>query len=353
MNTDSFALVLTDSTRVAAESIVGQTLSDVACTRVIDAVPVHVDACAGIAGFPIHEESDPDELVRKCIQAQRVARESDRPWRVYDREHDEGQQVALALLGDLRPALDRNELELHYQPKVAIPTGQVVGFEALIRWRHPARGMVPPGLFIPGAEQTGLIHPLTRWVLESALNQLRTWQQDGIATSIAVNLSGRNLMDPAFLGWASELIAEYDLPPGSVEFELTENSLFTDAKSIVDELASLREAGIGLAIDDFGTGYSSLSYLEQLPVTALKIDQSFVKKLENRDGTAATIVRSSIQLAQSLGIRSIAEGVETPVMAGILKELNCDQLQGYHLARPMPAGAAADWWKANRGIWAS
>lgn len=351
LSTDCFALLFSDTTRTNAEAILERTLRALARPRIIDSVPVHVDACAGLAVVPLHEPSDPEELIRKCIQAQRVARETDRLWRAYDRERDEAQQQALAMLGDLRPALDRGELELHYQPKVNIPTGDVTSFEALIRWRHPQRGMVPPGMFIPGAEQTGLIHPLTRWVLETALNQLQQWQKQGISTKVAVNLSGRNLMDAAFLGWAIALIDEYGLPPGSVEFELTENSLFSDAKGMVNELTSLRDAGIGLAIDDFGTGYSSLSYLEQLPVTALKIDQSFISKLEEHDGTSAKIVRASIRLAKNLGIRAIAEGVETAQVVDVLAELECDELQGYFCARPMPAADAARWWSANGGVW--
>ncbi len=353
LSTDCFALLLSDTTRISAENTVERTLRMLARPRIVDDVPVHVDASAGMAAAPIHESDNPEGLIRKCIQAQRIARETDRSWRAYDRERDEAQQQSLAMLGDLRPALDRGELELHYQPKVNVATGEVAGFEALIRWRHPERGMVPPGMFIPGAEQTGLIHPLTRWVLESALNQLRHWRDQGISTKVAVNLSGRNLMDAAFLGWALSLIDEYELAPGSIEFELTENSLFSDAKGMVNELASLRDARIGLAIDDFGTGYSSLSYLEQLPVTALKIDRSFIAKLEDRDGTSAKIVRASIHLAQNLGIRAVAEGVETAGVVDVLADLECDELQGYFCARPMPAAEIGPWWTANGGVWSS
>lgn len=351
LNNDSFAVLLPDSSRTQCYEIADQALNLIERPHQIERIMVHLDAHIGVAAFPFHEDSDPEMLIRKSIQALQMAENSGRRWSSYDRRVDEQQQETLTLLGELKPALERDQLELHYQPKVALSDGAVTGFEALVRWRHPQHGMVPPGKFIPAAEQSGLIHPLTRWVLEAALIQMLAWRRLGLETTIAVNISGRNLEDDSFLPAVRDLFQEYAIPAGVLEFELTESSLFADQQDLSRQLNDLRAMGIKLSIDDFGTGYSSLSYLQRLPVETLKIDREFIDALDQGNASSRQIVDTSIVLAHNLGMDIVAEGVETATVIETLRGLGCDTVQGYFCGRPMPAGDAADWLRANGGHW--
>jgi EAL domain-containing protein (putative c-di-GMP-specific phosphodiesterase class I) len=246
------------------------------------------------------------------------------------------------MLGDLKRALEHDELELHYQPKASLRSGRVDGVEALVRWRHPERGLVPPMEFIPVAEQTGLIKPLTAWVVDSALRQCRAWQDAGIALSVAVNVSVRNLLDVQLPDSIAELLRKHGLPPQRLELEITESTIVADPVRALDVLTRLHDMGLMLSVDDFGTGYSSLSYLKDLPVRELKIDRKFVNNMAD-DGDDAFIVRSTIDLGRNLGLQVVAEGVETADVWDHLQRLGCDVAQGYYLSRPLPAADLTKW----------
>jgi diguanylate cyclase len=255
---------------------------------------------------------------------------------VYDPSVDQHSPKRLALLGGLRLALERDQLLLHYQPKADLQSGDVRGVEALVRWRHPEHGLLGPGEFIPLAERTGLIHPLTKAVLDTALEQAARWRRAGHSLSVAVNVSTRCLLDPTFPDQVAGQLADREVPPQLLVLEITESAVMADPARALEVLRGLHAIGVALAIDDFGTGYSSMAYLKELPVDELKIDRSFVSQMaaSSRD---AVIVRSTIDLGHNLGMRVVAEGVETRHAWEKLTALGCDTAQGYYLGRPMPA----------------
>jgi diguanylate cyclase (GGDEF)-like protein len=260
----------------------------------------------------------------------------------YDRTVDGHSPAKLALLGDLRRALDRDELSLHYQPKVSLSTGDVVGVEALVRWQHPMHGLLMPDEFVPLAEHTGLIEPLTRHVFNTALAQSRIWIDSGRRLTVAVNLSARNLLDPHLPLQIAELLSDHGVPAELLEIEVTESALMTDpgrAQRLLEELSTL---GIKIAIDDFGAGYTSLGQLRTLPVSELKIDRSFVVAM-TADPGSAVIVQSVVELGHNLGLTIVAEGVETEHTLTALSEIGCDVAQGYLVSRPISADAVEAW----------
>jgi EAL domain-containing protein (putative c-di-GMP-specific phosphodiesterase class I) len=263
-------------------------------------------------------------------------------WALYRPERDHYSPDRLALVADLRHAIDRDELVLYYQPQVDVPTGELVAVEALMRWPHPERGLLAPDEFIPLAEQTQLIRPLTRWAIGAALRQAMTWQAAGIAVPISVNLSAHDVQDPRLPQVVAELLSLYGAPPQRLRLEITESSLLADPERAQENLAALRALGVRIAIDDFGTGYSSLSYLQRLPIDELKIDKSFVKCMAT-DAGARAIVRAVIDMANDLGLEVVAEGVEDRSTWQVLAALGCDVAQGYYFSRPLPADALADW----------
>jgi len=252
---------------------------------------------------------------------------------------DPAMQAALvahvALERELRGALDRDEFALQYQPIVDLHTGRVVRVEALVRWHHPTRGLVPPGAFIPLAEEIGFIVPLGRWVLGEACRQARSWRAAGMPVAVAVNLTTREFQHPGLAGEVVAALAAAGLEARWLRLEITESLAMRDAAATVTTLVALRELGVQVAIDDFGTGYSSLAYLKRLPVDALKIDKAFIDGLGTGEGDTA-IVEAIITLAHTLGLQVIAEGVETAAQAEWLRALGCDLAQGYHFARPLP-----------------
>ena len=245
-------------------------------------------------------------------------------------------------MGELRRALEERELVLHYQPKATLADGQVRGVEALVRWQHPERGLVPPDVFIPVAEQTGLIRPLTLFVVEQALRQCREWREQGLELTVAVNVAMRNILDERFPDELAQLLAEEGLEPEVLELELTETSVLADPPRAKAILQRLRDTGVKLAVDDFGTGYASLAYLSELPVDEIKIDRSFVTAMD-RDEQFARIVRSTIDLGRNLALSVVAEGVETRAVWSKLTDLGCDSAQGYFLAKPLPADELTPW----------
>jgi EAL domain-containing protein (putative c-di-GMP-specific phosphodiesterase class I) len=225
---------------------------------------------------------------------------------------------------------------LHYQPKADLGSGQIHSVEALVRWQHPEHGLLGPGEFIPLAERTGLIHPLTRWVLDAALEQAARWQRGGLRLSVAVNISTRCLLDPSFPDQVTSQLATWQIPADLLVLEITESAVMADPNLALEVLGRLHRLGVGLAVDDFGTGYSSMAYLKELPVDELKIDRSFVSQMATSPSDAV-IVRSTIDLGHNLGLRVVAEGVETQHAWQQLSALGCDIAQGYYLGRPMPA----------------
>jgi len=261
---------------------------------------------------------------------------------VYDPTHDGYDATRLGLVGDLRQAIAAGAFTLHYQPKVALDSGRVCGVEALVRWPHPEHGLIPPDRFIPLAEQTGLIVPLTSWVLDEALRQGAAWAASGLEVAMAVNLSLRNLRDPQLCATVAAALARHAVSPGRLCLELTESVVMADVEGTQAVLERLAASGVRLAIDDFGTGYSSLAYLSRLPVDELKIDHSFVQRMASTLQDQ-TIVASTISLGHSLGLSIVTEGVEDAQTWALLGQMGSDEAQGYYLARPLPAPEAEVW----------
>jgi EAL domain-containing protein (putative c-di-GMP-specific phosphodiesterase class I) len=285
-------------------------------------------------------------LLQRADVAMYVAKQQNLGTFAYSPDVDGNSLERLSLLGELRRGLDRGELVLYYQPKVSLSTGTVVGVEALVRWNHPGRGLVMPDEFIPLAEHTGLIAPLTRYVLDAALAQVRVWRDAGRPLPVAVNLSARNLLDDQLADQVLELLHQHGVPASMLELEVTETAIMTQPLRALRLLCQLRDQGVRLSVDDFGSGYTSLAQLTTLPVTEIKVDRSFVLTM-NSDPSNALIVHSVIELAHNLGLTAVAEGVETAEVLVRLADFGCDVAQGYHLARPMPA-ADFDLWYANR-----
>ncbi len=307
----------------------------------IHGLALQMEASVGIALYPEHGE-DVHSLLQRADVAMYVAKEHPGGCEVYARERDEYSPDRLTMLTELRRGIDAGELVLHYQPKADLRTGAVVGVEALVRWSHPSRGLVGPDEFIPLAQKTGVIVPLTFFVLNEALRQCRTWQLEGLNLRVGVNLSARNLLDVNLPDTVGELLAKWEVPPSHLELEITESTILADPIRAMHVLSRLSGMGVRLAIDDFGTGYSSLAYLKRLPVDELKIDKSFVQGME-ADENDAVIVRSTIDLGRNLGLRVVAEGVETTEAWRQLAALGCDVAQGYYLSRPVPAAELVAW----------
>ena len=280
-----------------------------------------------------------EDLLRQADVAMYVAKSEGKDrHRQFDHAMHQAVVERMALQSELIRAIERHQLTLHYQPVVALGSGRLTGMEALVRWQHPERGLVPPGSFIPLAEQTGLMVPLGRWVLQAACRQLRQWQQAGIADGLdlAVNVSVRQLKEPGFVATVAEVLEQTGRDPGRTVREITESLLMESIDTIIDVLHELRGLGVRLAIDDFGTGYSSLAYLVKLPVQLLKIDRSFITRLDD-DANNATLVRSILKLARDLRLQTVAEGIEQAHLAEELHRLGCDKGQGFYFSRPLTA----------------
>ena len=312
---------------------------------VVDELVLEVDASMGIAVSADHE-ADVDTLLQRADIAMYVAKQTHTGVTVYAPELDVNSPRRLALLADLRRAIEERALLLHYQPKVELASGEVRGVEALVRWNHPRLGLIPPVEFIPLAESTALIHPLTTFVLETALRQQREWHERGYDLSIAVNLSARSLLDMAFPQQVSALLTKHGVAPARLMLEITESILMTDPARALRVLHGLDALGVRISIDDFGTGYSSLARLKDLPVHELKIDRAFVTSMQTVHSDAV-IVRSTIDLARNLGLAVVAEGVEDRSVLDELGDLGCDAAQGYYLSRPVPAPDLVSWLDAH------
>jgi anti-anti-sigma factor len=296
-------------------------------------------ASIGISLFPAHG-SNPAALLRRADLAMRDAKRSKSGFAVFSAAQEEGTAGRLKLVGELRHCIDRDQLVLHYQPKVDLVQRRIVGVEALVRWRHPTDGLLPPDLWLPLIERIGLIAPMTRWVLNRAFHQLRVWRDAGLDFTMAVNLSTRSLETFDIVDMVAELSETWAVPPQRITLEITEGALINSAAPAV--LERFHNMGGQLAIDDFGTGYSSLAYVQRLPVDEVKIDKSFVIDLATAEDNA-TIVRSIIDLGHNLGLTVCAEGVEDETAEAMLIEYGCDNAQGYLISRPLPADDLLVW----------
>ena len=339
---DEFVLLAEDVSDVAdCASLANRVIQVLAQPLEVQGHQVTLSGSVGVALYPEH--GDRLKLVQNADAAMYTAkRAGGNTYALFESRMNEGLQDQLSLQQDLRHALERGELQLHYQPKIDARLGRLQGVEALLRWQHPTRGMVGPNVFIPIAERFGLINGLGNWVIEESCRQMRVWADEGLSMNVAINLSVHQLRTEELVPRIESALARYQVMPSQLLCEITESVAMEDIESTQRAFEALSRIGVYLSIDDFGTGYSSLSYLRQLPARQLKIDRSFVADIEVRPDARA-IVSAVIQLAHQLGLRVVAEGVETEGQRDILLVLQCDELQGYLLARPMAVEALDDW----------
>ncbi len=347
---DEFAVLLPNGDANTAVHMAKNILQVLQAPFEIAGFTLEVDAGVGIALFPDHGASA-YLLMQRADVATYMAKKSGSDIAIYATEHDPYSPQRLTLMAELRHAINNNQLFLHYQPKVDLQTGHMVGAEVLVRWQHPQHGLMPPDEFIAITERTGLIKTLTLWTLNAALEQCHVWHRMARKIPIAVNLSLRNLQDPNLVDYIHKLLATWEVDPQCLELEITESTLMTDPATTMATLSRLNNMGIHLSIDDFGTGYSSLSYLQKLPINTIKIDKSFViDMIKSQD--SAVIVHSTIELAHNLGLKVVAEGVENRETLDKLAAFGCDLAQGYYISYPIPANNFLDWldkstWRLN------
>ncbi|MFF9429887.1 putative bifunctional diguanylate cyclase/phosphodiesterase [Streptomyces sp. NPDC014746] len=338
---DEFAVLLpTCDSTTSAQRVARHLVAELSSPLDLDGLTLVLEASAGVAVFPDHA-LDAEGLLRRADVAMYQAKRDRTGVEVYESKRDSNTPDRLGLLGDLRRALDAGEVELHYQPKVRFD-GQVAGLEALVRWVHPERGKVPPDEFIAIAESSGLMPHLTEYVLETALAQVARWRAQGLNVPVAVNVSPRDVHTPGFAGAVAARLARHGVPAGALQLEITEHVLLEDPQRAADTLNGLTGHGVKMSLDDFGTGYSSLVHLRRLPVSELKIDRSFVARLAV-DTEDAEIVRCTLDLAHSLGLLVVAEGVEDDETWERLRDLGCDAVQGWLVAAAMPPAEATAW----------
>jgi len=349
MGGDEFAVLLPEvSDAAGAVAVADKVLRALEDPFPIDGLALDIEASIGIALCPDHG-ADPHMLMQRADVAMYTAKEAHTGIELYTAERDRHSPQRLALLGELRRAIEDGQFILHYQPMADMRSGRVIGAEALVRWMHPTNGLMMPDEFIPLAEHTGLIKPLTRRVLHDALEQCRAWGSRGLDLGVSVNLSVRNLQDSEFPEEVGRLLDTFGLDPSVLRLEITESAIVVDPLRAMGVLGRLSSMGVGLALDDFGTGYSSLAYLKRLPVREIKIDKSFVINM-TIDDDDAVIVQSTIDLARNLGLAVVAEGVESEEVWGRLQAFGCDMAQGYFLGRPAPSDEFAAWVESVSGI---
>jgi diguanylate cyclase (GGDEF)-like protein/PAS domain S-box-containing protein len=338
---DEYALLLTGvSGSSDVEAVVARLTAALRRPLSIAGIPVNVEASLGIALYPDHGDT-PESLWQHADVALRAAKKTEQNHLFYHAEIDHYDPRRLALLGQLREAIERNELVLHYQPTIDLDTGVTVAVEALVRWQHPAHGLIYPDSFVPLAERTHLINPLTAWVLVNALDQGQAWRGAGLRLGLSANLSARNLHDPGLCAGILALARRSHFPLEHLTVEITESAIMADPALARNVLAQLHEAGIGLSVDDFGIGQSSLAYLRDLPISRMKIDRSFVMDFSSPRNAA--IVRSAIELGHNLGLPVTAEGVEDERTMVTLRGMGCDVGQGNYFAKPMPVDRLTAW----------
>jgi diguanylate cyclase (GGDEF)-like protein len=338
---DEFGILLTGATSSnAAQTAVG-ILAALEEPFSVDSFPLEITASLGIALLPAHGHNAVS-AIRRADVALYAAKAEHSGWEVYRADQDKSSRRRLALAAELRRAIGDEQLDVYYQPVADLRTGNVTGMEALVRWPHPEHGMLGPDDFVPIAEHTGLIRPLTFYVLRDALRRCGQFRAEGFDLDVAVNLSVRSVLDVSLPDLVADILDEHGLEPRSLVLEITESSVMADPARSIGVLDRLSALGVSIAIDDFGTGYSSLSYLRRLPVDEVKIDRSFVSGMIANESDMV-IVRSTIDLARNLGLRVVAEGVEDVTTWDLLAGLGCDAAQGYYLSRPVPAHAFVGW----------
>jgi diguanylate cyclase (GGDEF)-like protein/PAS domain S-box-containing protein len=339
---DEFGLLLPKQNETAdVEQLLKKLSAALADPIDLEGLPLGIEGSIGVAFYPDHGATTGD-LMKRADVAMYRAKQQNEPYAFYEHDADHHDPLRLSLVGDLRKAIDERQLVLHYQPKATLAGAEVCSVEALLRWFHPERGLIAPDDFIPQAQETGLMKPLTFYVIEEALRQIKEWRTEGVDLCVSVNVGTRNLIDIAFPDDVAAVLARYDVEPGSLEIEITESTMLEDPFRTKIVLERLHAMGIRLSIDDFGTGYSSLAYLRDLPVSEIKIDRSFVLNMHENDDDAM-IVRSTIDLGRNLGLRVVAEGVESAETWHRLADLGCDLAQGYVLAKPMPPHEMREW----------
>ncbi|OWY63529.1 hypothetical protein B7486_52585, partial [cyanobacterium TDX16] len=335
---DEFAVLLTvDADEAGAIAVASKVARALEQPFFIDELSLQTNASIGIALYPDHA-ADAEELVRRADVAMYNAKRGTPTFTVYAAEHDRSSVRRLTLLGELRRAIDLDELVVYFQPTIDLRSGRAVRAEALVRWQHPEHGLMGPGEFIELAEVSGMIQPLTRWVCERSMLEAREWVDAGFDLGVSVNLSVRNLYDPDLVPWLRSALAESGLPEHLLTLEITESEVMEDPLVAHEVLGNLRAMGVSTSIDDFGTGHSSLAYLKHLPIDEIKVDRSFVGGMGS-DASDATIVRSIIDLGRNLGLGVVAEGVEDDETLHRLADLGCDRAQGFVIGRPMPASS--------------
>jgi diguanylate cyclase (GGDEF)-like protein len=341
---DEFAILLPEvPDRQSVVPVVRRVLKVLEEPVVVGGLALQCEGSIGLAIFPEHGTTV-ESVMRAADVAMYMAKENRSGYEFYDARRHEHRHDAgrLALIGELRRAMDETELVLYYQPKICLQTGRAHGVEALARWHHPERGLLSPDEFIPLAERSNLLRPMTLYLLDSALRQCNAWRTRGLEVSVAVNLSMQNLIDLRLPNDLARLLTSWRLPPGSLELEITESTIMADHRRAMTILSRLNKMGVALTVDDFGTGYSSLAYLQSLPVSSIKIDKSFVLAMAEDPGNA-TIVQSTIDLGHNLGLKVVAEGVENVESFNKLVALGCDYAQGYFLSRPLSPEKATVW----------
>ena len=333
---DEFAVLAGGSTdREVVEQLAVTLLYAIREPFDIGGISLRIGASIGIALYPEHGDTI-HEILRRADVAMYLAKHAGVGFRIYEPAQDLHTPQRLLLMTELRHAIESNQLVLHYQPKISLNKVSGMALEALVRWQHPERGLLPPAEFVPLAEMTDLIRPLTWWVVDAAVNQCRCWRDAGHTVKISVNISTRNLLDERLPDMIAEMVRQHGVAPECLEFELTESAIMADPVRSLDVLRRISAMGHELSIDDFGTGYSSLAYLTKLPVQNLKIDRAFVRQMI-RSPRDASIVQSTINLAHNLGMRVVAEGVEDAATLEKLRRLGCDEAQGYLISRPVSA----------------
>jgi diguanylate cyclase (GGDEF)-like protein/PAS domain S-box-containing protein len=347
MGGDEFAALLPGADAPTAREIAKRLIASLVPPFDVQGLALGVEASIGIAMFPA-DGKDASDVIQRADVAMYVAKRKRMGIAVYERGQDYNSVRHLTLNGELRKAIDEGHLILYYQPKISAKTGRIVGAEALVRWQHALFGMIPPDDFIALAEHSGLIKPLSRWVLKEAMRQAADWRRKGFPITMAVNVSARNITEKGMPQEIASLLESNGLPPELLICEITESVIMEDRRRSFEVVSELVGLGVAIAIDDFGTGYSSLAYLRQLPATEIKIDKSFVMKMD-RDKDNAVIVSSTIQMAHSLGLKVVAEGVETERIWSDLLALGCDYGQGYLFSRPVPPGEFADLLEVSAG----
>ena len=343
---DEFGILLPRLTSLDdIQKVIQELLEVLSAPFIIDGIPISVEASIGVATIPQHAEN-PHMLLQRADIAMYRAKKLASNYAIYDPNYDLHSHEQLGLMAELREAIDQNQLLLHFQPKLEIKTGRIGGVEALVRWNHPRLGLLYPDQFILAAEHTGLIAPLTRWVLIEELTYSQNQQKQGIFLRVSVNLSARSLHDTQLLAMINEALMITAANPNQLMLEVTESAIVLDPQRAEETLVELSNLGFALSIDDFGTGYTSLASIKRLPINEIKIDKSFIINML-ADNKEAMIVRSVIDLGHNLGLKVVAEGIETKELLEALTSLGCDEIQGYFVCKPKAPAELKLWFSTS------